>query len=196
MVTEPSTGIKHEPEESNKTEPKLQQQNLYYKIKATKPVTPESEESYSEEETEEEIRARQRQEYRKSMAAATFNVDLFDIDDPDNTLTQVLLYLEHQTVQVINTIQSLLAAIKKPNATRGELHEKTKAITVVISQMTEATNTSMNQTRNAQLKEHGSWVVRSLEDCYHRMNILCKPEKSLILHLLIKFQTKISRNFI
>ena len=41
--------------------------------------------------------------------------------------------------------------------------------------MTEATNTSMNQTRNAQLKEHGSWVVRSLEDCYHRMNILCKP---------------------
>ena len=149
--------------------------SLLQKSKQQKPVTPESEESYSEEETEEEIRARQRQEYRKSMAAATFNVDLFDIDDPDNTLTQVLLYLEHQTVQVINTIQSLLAAIKKPNATRGELREKTKAITVVISQMTEATNTSMNQTRNAQLKEHGSWVVRSLEDCYHRMNILCKP---------------------
>ena len=37
-MTEPSTGIKHEPEESNKTEPKLQQQNLYYKIKATKPL--------------------------------------------------------------------------------------------------------------------------------------------------------------
>ncbi|KGQ97415.1 hypothetical protein MEU_01228 [Candida albicans P37005] len=176
VVTEPSTGIKHEPAESNKTEPKLQQQkSLLQKSKQQKPVTPESEESYSEEETEEEIRARQRQEYRKSMAAATFNVDLFDIDDPDNTLTQVLLYLEHQTVQVINTIQSLLAAIKKPNATRGELREKTKAITIVISQMTEATNTSMNQTRNAQLKEHGSWVVRSLEDCYHRMNILCKP---------------------
>ena len=41
--------------------------------------------------------------------------------------------------------------------------------------MTEATNTSMNQTRNAQLKEHGSWVVKSLDDCNHRMNILCKP---------------------
>ena len=123
----------------------------------------------------EAARARQRQEYRKSMAAQTFNVDLFDIDDPDNTLTQVLLYLEHQTVEVINTIQSLLGAIKKPNATRGDLREKSKAITVVISQMTEATNTSMNQTRNAQLKEHGSWVVKSLEDCHHRMNILCKP---------------------
>lgn len=178
VMKEPSSkGIKHEPEESSKTEHKPQQQrSLLQKSKQQKPATPASEESYSEEEeTEEEIRARQRQEYRKSMAAATFNVDLFDIDDPDNTLTQVLLYLEHQTVQVINTIQSLLAAIKKPNATRGELREKTKAITVVISQMTEATNTSMNQTRNAQLKEHGSWVVKSLEDCYHRMNILCKP---------------------
>ncbi|RCK63899.1 hypothetical protein Cantr_10666 [Candida viswanathii] len=144
--------------------------------KSVKHEVPEEEDDeYEEEETEEEVRARQRQEYRKSMAAATFNVDMFDIDDPDNTLTQVLLYLEHQTVQVINTIQSLLAAIKKPSATRGELRERTKAITVVISQMTEATNTSMNQTRNAQLKEHGSWVVRSLEDCYHRMNNLCKP---------------------
>ena len=138
---------------------------------------PESSEEESEEESddEEETEARQRQEYRKSIAAATFNIDLFDIDDPDNTLTQVLLYLEHQTVQVISTIQSLLSAIKKPDATRGDLREKSLAITVVIQQMTEATNTSMNQTRNAQLKEHGSWVVRSLEDCQHRMTILCKP---------------------
>lgn len=139
----------------------------------------DDDEEYSEEDTE-EAEARQRQEYRKSMAAATFNFDLFDIDDPDNTLTHVLLYLEHQTVQVIATIQSLLSAIKKPDALRGELREKSKAITVVISQMSEATKTSMNQTRNFQLKEHGSWVVTSLEDCSHRMNILCRPnsEKS------------------
>lgn len=129
----------------------------------------------SDSDASEVAEARQRQEYRKSMAAATFNIDLFDIDDPDNTLTQVLLYLEHQTVQVISTIQSLLSAIKRPNATRGDLIDKSRAITVVISQMTEATNTSMNQTRNFQLKEHGSWVVTSLEDCNHRMNILAKP---------------------
>lgn len=138
----------------------------------------ESEDEYEDdsEESEDEgsKQARERQEYRKSMAAATFNVDLFDIDDPDNTLTQVLLYLEHQTVQVISTIQSLLSAIKKPNATRGDLRDKSQAITEVISQMTEATNTSMNQTRNAQLKEHGKWVVTSLEDCRHRMDILCR----------------------
>lgn len=139
-------------------------------------VEPEkgSEEELDDDEREEE-EARQRQEYRKSMAAATFNFDLFDIDDPDNTLTQVLLYLEHQTVQVISTIQDLLSAIKKPDATRGELRTNSKAISEVISQMTEATNTSMNQTRNHQLKEHGSWVVKSLEDCNHRMYTLCRP---------------------
>lgn len=129
----------------------------------------------AEDEHDEEDSRRQRQEYRKSMAAAKFNFDLFDIDDPDNTLTQVLLYLEHQTVQVISTIQDLLSAIKKPDATRGELRSNSMAISEVIRQMTEATNTSMNQTRNFQLKEHGSWVVRSLEDCNHRMNALCKP---------------------
>lgn len=134
----------------------------------------ESEDELDDDEREEE-EARQRQEYRKSMAAATFNFDLFDIDDPDNTLTQVLLYLEHQTVQVISTIQDLLSAIKKPDATRGELRTNSKAISEVISQMTEATNTSMNQTRNHQLKEHGSWVVKSLEDCNHRMYTLCRP---------------------
>ncbi|CAN3357773.1 hypothetical protein DICA2_C14136 [Diutina catenulata] len=146
----------------------------------------ESEEEESEEESDEESdesdesedemdSARQRQEYRKSMAAATFNIDDFDIENPDNTLTQVLLYLEHHTDQVISTIQSLLSAIKKPDATRGELRQNSQAIAEVISQMTEATNTSMNQTRNASLKEHGSWVVRSLEDCETRMKVLCKP---------------------
>jgi hypothetical protein len=132
----------------------------------------EQENSYYDSEDEE---IKRKQDQRKSMAAAVFNVDLFDIDDPDNSLTQVLLYLEHQTVEVISTIQTLLIAIKKPNATQVELREKSRAITLVISQMTEATNTSMNQSRNAQLKEHGSWVVKSLEDCDHRMTILCKP---------------------
>lgn len=140
----------------------------------------DGDEEESEYDEEEEDEARQRQDYRKSMAAATFNFDLFDIDDPDNTLTQLLLYLEHQTVQVISTIQDLLSAIKKPDVSRGELRGNSGAISEVIRQMTEATNTSMNQTRNHQLKEHGSWVVRSLEDCDHRMNALCKPteEKS------------------
>lgn len=135
----------------------------------------ESDEHENSDYDSEDDEIKRKQDQRKSMAAAVFNVDLFDIDDPDNSLTQVLLYLEHQTVEVISTIQTLLIAIKKPNATQVELREKSRAITLVISQMTEATNTSMNQSRNAQLKEHGSWVVKSLEDCDHRMTILCKP---------------------
>ncbi|EGW32495.1 uncharacterized protein SPAPADRAFT_51046 [Spathaspora passalidarum NRRL Y-27907] len=148
--------------------------------KPSKSVTIQEPEQDSEDEDEDDAemeKARQRQEARKSMAAAHFNIDLFDIDDPDNTLTQVLLYLEHQTVEVINTIQSLLVAIKKPEVTRGELRIKSSAITKVITQMTEATRTSMNQTRNYALKEHGSWVVQSLEDCTHRMLVLCKPRE-------------------
>lgn len=155
-------------EAANTSSPPTESLSLRKKVSES-----EDDEKYEEDDEEDEIR--QRQDYRKSMAAATFNFDLFDIDDPDNTLTQVLLYLEHQTVQVISTIQDLLSAIKKPDATRGELRDNSSAISEVISQMTEATNTSMNQTRNHQLKEHGSWVVRSLEDCNHRMNALCKP---------------------
>lgn len=147
-----------------------------FKVKKVSYTEPEPEEPKEQSQVaKEEVAARQRQEYRKSMAAATFNFDLFDIDDPDNTLTQVLLYLEHQTIQVISTIQGLLSAIKKPDATRGQLRENSMAISRVIGQMTEATNTSMNQTRNHQLKEHGSWVVKSLEDCNHRMSALCRP---------------------
>lgn len=151
--------------------PSFKVKKVNYQEEEEASVVEDNEDSYDDEEEE----MRQRQDYRKSMAAATFNFDLFDIDDPDNTLTQVLLYLEHQTVQVISTIQDLLTAIKKPNATRGELRDNLSAISEVIRQMTEATNTSMNQTRNFQLKEHGSWVVRSLEDCNHRMRALCKP---------------------
>lgn len=168
------------PEQQNKypVTPNESEQKLGDEVNyAGKEIHDESSDDLSTED-DEMVQAKQRQEYRKSMAAATFNINLFDIDDPDNTLTQVLLYLEHQTVQVISTIQSLLSAIKAPKSTRGDLREKSKAICEVISQMTDATNTSMNQTRNAQLKEHGSWVVKSLEDCEHRMNILCKPSVS------------------
>ncbi|QLL32846.1 hypothetical protein HG536_0D03680 [Torulaspora globosa] len=103
-----------------------------------------------------------------------FDFDAFDIENPDNTLSELLLYLEHQTVQVISTIQSLLSSIKQPQATKGDLRKESDAINEVIRQMVDATSISMNQSRNASLKEHGSWVVRSLEDCSLRMITLCE----------------------
>lgn len=103
-----------------------------------------------------------------------FDFDAFDIENPDNTLSELLLYLEHQTVQVISTIQSLLTSIKQPQVTKGNLRTESNAINQVTRQMVDATSISMNQSRNASLKEHGTWVVRSLEDCSLRMITLCQ----------------------
>ena len=103
-----------------------------------------------------------------------FDVEAFDIENPDNTLSELLLYLEHQTVQVITTIQSLLTTIKEPKSTKGNLRKESNAINQVIKQMVGATSISMNQSRNANLKEHGSWVVQSLDDCSRRMVTLCQ----------------------
>ncbi|AMD22588.1 HHL182Wp [Eremothecium sinecaudum] len=102
-----------------------------------------------------------------------FNIDEFDIENPDNTLSQLLLYLEYQTMDVICTIQSLLTSIKEPKATAGNLRYESSAISQVIGQMVDATSIAMNQTRNATLKEHGNWVVKSLSDCRSRMIVLC-----------------------
>ncbi|CAI4614721.1 CQS_1a_G0033880.mRNA.1.CDS.1 [Saccharomyces cerevisiae] len=103
-----------------------------------------------------------------------FDVDTFDIENPDNTLSELLLYLEHQTMDVISTIQSLLTSIKKPQVTKGNLRGESNAINQVIGQMVDATNISMEQSRNANLKKHGDWVVQSLRDCSRRMTILCQ----------------------
>jgi len=102
-----------------------------------------------------------------------FDVRQFDIEDPDNTLSELLLYLEHQTVKVISTIQTLLTSIKAADSTKGELRSGSRAINGVVSQMVEATSNSMDQSRNAQLREHGIWVVQSLEDSGRRMDMLC-----------------------
>lgn len=129
------------------------------KSEAANPAVVTNEQLDAQEEAEDEV---------------DFDFDAFDIENPDNTLSELLLYLEHQTVQVISTIQSLLSSIKQPQATKGDLREESNAINQVIKQMVDATSVSMNQSRNASLKEHGSWVVRSLEDCSLRMVTLCE----------------------
>lgn len=119
-------------------------------------------------------RATQEDDEEEAESEVNFDFDAFDIENPDNTLSELLLYLEHQTVQVISTIQSLLTSIKQPKATKGDLRKESNAINKVIRQMVDATSISMNQSRNASLKEHGSWVVKSLEDCSLRMITLCE----------------------
>ena len=110
---------------------------------------------------------------RAPFSPENFNVQSFDIANPDNNLNELLLYLEHQTIDVISTIQSLLSSIKQPSSKTGELRYESFAINKVVGQMVEATKVSMDQTRHMQLKEYGGWVIQSLEDCRRRMNILC-----------------------
>ena len=124
-----------------------------------------------------------------------FDVDAFDIENPDNTLSDLLLYLEHQTMDVISTIQSLLSSIKEPQSTKGSLRGESNAINQVIGQMVDATSVSMNQSRNANLKEHGSWVVQSLEDCARRMTTLCQLQKDGIVKELKSDTDYADKNF-
>ncbi|CAI4601422.1 AMP_1a_G0034960.mRNA.1.CDS.1 [Saccharomyces cerevisiae] len=128
----------------------------------------EQEQNRSEEEESEDDDEEEEEE------DSDFDVDTFDIENPDNTLSELLLYLEHQTMDVISTIQSLLTSIKKPQVTKGNLRGESNAINQVIGQMVDATSISMEQSRNANLKKHGDWVVQSLRDCSRRMTILCQ----------------------
>ncbi|KAH3679605.1 hypothetical protein WICMUC_000837 [Wickerhamomyces mucosus] len=143
-------------------------------IQSTVKVQQDEQDKKKEEEEEEKIKDHQ----DTSIDVEDFDVKDFDIEDPDNTLSELLLYLEHQTVAVISTIQTLLTSIKATDATKGELRSKSKAINSVVSQMVEATSNSMNQSRNAQLKEHGSWVVNSLSDAGRRMVVLCSKDNN------------------
>lgn len=133
----------------------------------------EDEEEQEEEGDEDDEEEEEEDDDEEEEEEEDFDVDAFDIENPDNTLSELLLYLEHQTVQVISTIQSLLSSIKEPQSTKGNLRRESNAINQVIGQMAGATSISMNQSRNANLKKHGSWVVQSLEDCGRRMTTLC-----------------------
>lgn len=98
-----------------------------------------------------------------------FDVENFNTLNPDNTLKELLLYLEHQTVEVINAIQTTLGSIKNPKATKGLLREGANEINRVVRAMAEGTTTLMKQSRYAESMGHARYVVDVLEDCVKRM---------------------------
>ncbi|VEU22488.1 DEKNAAC103331 [Brettanomyces naardenensis] len=123
--------------------------------KRIKPSTAELEPEPEEEEEEED-----------------FDFENFNTLDPDNTLKELLLYLEHQTVEVIAAIQQLLKSIRDPKATRGLLRKAADQIIMVVKQMCEGTRTLMNQSRYADAMGHARYVVDVLQDCVTRMSKL------------------------
>lgn len=98
-----------------------------------------------------------------------FDVDKFNTLNPDNTLRELLLYLEHQTVEVIKAIQQTLQSIRDPKATKGLLRIGATEINNVVKQMTEGTSTLMNQSRYIESMGHAKYVVGVLQDCVRRM---------------------------
>jgi hypothetical protein len=101
----------------------------------------------------------------KEMSMAMSN---FDIADPDNTVAELQGYLEEKTVGVIDSIQSLLTGIRD-NEIMSILRPHIDNITSSVNKMIEATGTSMNQTRNWQLKDKGQYILANLSDCSQRM---------------------------
>lgn len=98
-----------------------------------------------------------------------FDIENFNTLNPDNTLRELLLYLEHQTVEVIKAIQTTLGSIKNPKATKGLLREGANEINSVVKAMAEGTSTLMNQSRYTESMGHARYVVDVLEDCVKRM---------------------------
>ncbi|ODQ47886.1 hypothetical protein PICMEDRAFT_71903 [Pichia membranifaciens NRRL Y-2026] len=107
-----------------------------------------------------------------------FDVDKFNTLNPDNTLRELLLYLEHQTVEVIGAIQKTLQSIRDPKATKGLLRSGTAEINSVVKQMAEGTSTLMNQSRYSESMGHAKYVVGVLEDCVQRMETLYGKDTS------------------
>ncbi|ODV82784.1 hypothetical protein CANARDRAFT_30575 [[Candida] arabinofermentans NRRL YB-2248] len=103
---------------------------------------------------------------------SNFDIENFNTLNPDNTLKELLSYLEHQTVEVIAAIQELLESIRDPRATKGLLRKGANQIISVVRQMTEGTTTLMNQSRYAESMGHAKYVVNVLENCVVRMDTL------------------------
>lgn len=101
-----------------------------------------------------------------------FDIDNFNTLNPDNTLRELLLYLEHQTVEVIGAIQKTLESIRDPEATKGSLRSRANDINKVVKQMAEGTTTLMKQSRYVETMGHAKYVVGVLEDCVNRMEKL------------------------
>lgn len=96
----------------------------------------------------------------------------FDMSNPaDNTVIELQEYLENETASVIDSIQQLLTGIKS-NSNYKTLRQNITIITDSVRTMLAATSGMMMQSKHWQLKEHGAYIVDSLENCCQRMKML------------------------
>lgn len=90
---------------------------------------------------------------------------------PDSSIAELQTYLEEQTSETVDSIQSLLSGIRD-NEKVVDLKPKVQQISVLVRRMLEATGSSMAQTRNWLLRDKGSFILQNLGDCSSRMEAL------------------------
>lgn len=96
----------------------------------------------------------------------------FDVSKPeDNTVIELQEYLENETVGVIDSIQELLTGIKGA-ADYKALRKNITLITDSVRTMLAATSSMMTQSKHWMLKEHGAYMVDTLENSCQRMMML------------------------
>ena len=99
---------------------------------------------------------------------------IFDINDENNSISDLLVYLEPQTMRVIQNTQKLLDYIKSENSRQIDLRQLSNSIAILIRRMTHATKNVMSQSRYFKLRENGKWIIDSLDDCIKRITQVCQ----------------------
>ncbi|ANB13803.1 Spa2p [Sugiyamaella lignohabitans] len=115
---------------------------------------------------------------RYASTSNQFSTTNFNIEDPDNTISELQGYLEEQTATAIDSIQSLLTAIKDGSSLYVLRHNMLDIIKLVDITVV-ATSTSMKQTKNWLLKDKGSYILENLRDCSQRMAQLQEETKNI-----------------
>lgn len=91
----------------------------------------------------------------------------------DSSIAELQAYLEEQTSETVDSIRELLSGIKV-DAIVNELLPRVESIVYYVDLMVSITGTSMRQTKNWLLKDKGSFILQSLDDCCRRMASLSK----------------------
>ncbi|KAI5787655.1 hypothetical protein DFH27DRAFT_221162 [Peziza echinospora] len=86
----------------------------------------------------------------------------------ENDVEQLRVFVETQFEGIVESISTLLDAIRKDKAMdilRDEIYE----IGSVVGKVVDSTQSSMSVTSNVMLREKGEWIVKKLADCRGKM---------------------------
>lgn len=92
----------------------------------------------------------------------------YNMDDPENNLTDLLYYVEAETIAVVTHIQGLLTSVKQPDTSYVELLISSADMCDTVEDIVTATEKMMARNDYSTLRKKVSWVVDGLKDCIMR----------------------------